>query len=120
MSVIEIATCLAAGVVGGLIVFITTKRDVTNEEFDRMRDWVSVAVEAAEKLMEDKTGEEKRVYAGAVLDAVKINIEDIEARAMLEAVVYELEQDSFELEIDEDTAQRTDDDAQPPLAVDNY
>ena len=102
MSVTSIIMSILAGIIGGILSHIIINKGMAAEDFDRVLHWVTIAVAAAEKYMEGKSGEEKREYAGNVLKAAGIDIADTKIRAMVEAEVYWIEQNAVVGEVGQD------------------
>ena len=101
ISVIEILVCFVAGLLGGLVTYIAIKRDFSDDEFEKLQKWVSVAATAAEQYFPTSGDDEKKRYIAAVLDKYGINLNDIHVGAMLGAVQYDIEREELMLEIEE-------------------
>ena len=75
-------------ITGFLIPFL--KQRLSNEKRERLRSWVSIAVAAAEQLMKNKTGLEKKEYVVSFLLSKGLVFDIDEVTAMIEAEVYKL------------------------------
>ena len=75
-------------ITGFLIPFL--KQKLGNEKREKLRSWVSIAVAAAEQLMKDKSGLEKKEYVLGFLLSKGIVFDADEVTAMIECEVYKL------------------------------
>lgn len=75
-------------ITGFLIPFL--KQKLSNEKRERLRSWVSIAVAAAEQLMKNKSGIEKKEYVVSFLLSKGLVFDIDEVTAMIESEVYKL------------------------------
>ena len=96
MEINEILIFAATAIAGAIIMFIALKLvergQLSTEQFQRLKEWVIIAVRAARKMMADQSGDSKREYAAEVLDAVGYNLNEAHVRAVLEATLDEFEE----------------------------
>ena len=96
MEINEILIFAATAIAGAIIMFIALKLvergQLSTEQFQRLKEWVIIAVRAARKTLADKSGDAKRDYAAEVLDAVGYNLNDAHVRAVLETTLDEFEE----------------------------
>ena len=90
--VINFGVAILSGAVGCLLVIFFSRfpKDMTVEQFDKILNWVRVAATAAENIYGRYAGEDKRDFAKAVLSSIGIDIEEESAGAMLDSVVYDI------------------------------
>lgn len=87
--IIEALIALASLIITGFLVPYL-KQKLSNEKREKLRSWVSIAVAAAEQLMKDKTGLEKKEYVVAFLLSKGLVFDVDEVTAMIESEVYKL------------------------------
>ena len=75
-------------ITGFLVPFL--KQKLSNEKTEKLKSWVNIAVAAAEQLMKDKTGLEKKEYVIAFLLSKGLVFEVDEVTAMIECEVFKL------------------------------
>ena len=75
-------------ITGFLIPYLRQK--LSNEKREKLRSWVNIAVAAAEQLMKNKSGLEKKEYVLGFLLSKGLVFEVDEVTAMIEAEVYKL------------------------------
>ena len=75
-------------ITGFLIPFL--KQRLSNEKRERLRSWISIAVAAAEQLMKNKSGIEKKEYVVSFLLSKGLVSDIDEVTAMIESEVYKL------------------------------
>ncbi len=87
--IIELIITIVSAVVTIYIV-PCLKEKLSLERYERLKKWVSVAVEAAEQLYGSKTGQQKKEYAVSFLLSKGIVFDVDEVTAMIESEVYKL------------------------------
>ena len=75
-------------ITGFLIPYLRQK--LSNEKREKLRSWVSIAVAAAEQLMKEKSGTEKKEYVVSFLLSKGLVFDVDEVTAMIECEVYKL------------------------------
>ena len=75
-------------ITGFLIPYLRQK--LSNEKREKLRSWVSIAVAAAEQLMKEKSGIEKKEYVVSFLLSKGLVFDVDEVTAMIECEVYKL------------------------------
>lgn len=75
-------------ITGFLIPYL--KQKLSNEKREKLRSWVSIAVAAAEQLMKNKSGIEKKEYVVSFLLSKGLVFDIDEVTAMIECEVYKL------------------------------
>ena len=75
-------------ITGFLIPYL--KQKLSNEKRERLRSWVGIAVAAAEQLMKNKSGLEKKEYVVSFLLSKGLVFDIDEVTAMIESEVYKL------------------------------
>ena len=88
--IVELVVTIASAIVT-LYLIPYLKEKVSIERYERLKKWVSVAVQAAEQLYGSKTGQQKKEYAVSFLLAKGIVFNVDEVTAMIESEVYKLE-----------------------------
>ena len=83
----------ALTIIGAIITYVLVplyKEKTTAEQQANIEYWVSVAVAAAEQLLKDKTGKDKKAFVLIFLrqKGIKINAEQLDT--LIEAAVYHL------------------------------
>ncbi len=68
------------------------KEKISKEKYEKLKTWVSVAVNAAEQLYGSKTGQQKKQYVLDYLSAKGITININEIETLIESEVYKLTQ----------------------------
>lgn len=84
-----VITLIITVITAFLIPFLKSKVDV--DRFDKIRKWVTVAVEAAEMIYKGAgRGEEKKAYVKACLESKGYTLDVDEVENLIEAAVLEL------------------------------
>ena len=87
--IIEAIIGLISLIVSGFLIPYL-KQKLSNEKREKLRSWVNTAVAAAEQLMKNKSGLEKKEYVVALLLSKGLVFDVDEVTAMIEAEVYKL------------------------------
>lgn len=87
--VIEALIGLVSLIITGLLIPFL-KQKLSNEKQEKLRSWVSIAVAAAEQLMKNKSGIEKKEYVVSFLLSKGLVFDIDEVTAMIESEVYKL------------------------------
>ena len=83
-----IISLLAVLITGFLVPYLKAK--LSKEKFEKLKDLVSVAVNAAEQIYGSKTGDQKKEYVIAFLKSKGIKFDVDEVTALIESEVYKL------------------------------
>ena len=91
-------TQIVIALIGVLGTIVTTclvpyiKSKVTVNQYNTIRHWVNIAVEAAEKIYsESGLGDEKRSYVKNFLVSKGFDLNDMEVEVMIESAVLEMQ-----------------------------
>jgi len=97
VALITVAATLAAA-----YVIPWVRKMKTTEELDQLMIWVDVGVRAAEQLAKDKgwNGEQKCEYVTQFLADKGFGVDIPALKAAIEAAVYDLKAELFEIEVD--------------------
>ena len=87
--IVEALIALVSLIITGFLIPYL-KQKLTNEKREKLRGWVNIAVAAAEQLMKNKSGLEKKEYVVALLLSKGLVFDVDEVTAMIEAEVYKL------------------------------
>lgn len=87
---LEALVVLLASVVTMVIVPALRER-YSNEQLEKARSWVQIAVYAAEKMYGAGNGEQKLAYAEQVLAEHKIKLDTSALKAMIDAEIEKME-----------------------------
>ena len=83
----------ALTIIGAIITYVLVplyKEKTTAEQQANIEYWVNVAVAAAEQLMQDKTGKDKKAFVLIFLRQKGIKIDAEQLDTLIEAAVYHL------------------------------
>lgn len=87
--IIEALIGLVSLIITGFLIPLL-KQKLTNEKREKLRSWVGIAVAAAEQLMKNKSGIEKKEYVVSFLLSKGLVFDIDEVTAMIESEVYKL------------------------------
>lgn len=87
--VIELVIALASALITTFLIPYL-KQKLSTEKYENLRKWVSLAVEAAEKIYGSKTGQQKKEYVVSFLLSKGLVFDVEEVNAMIESEVYKL------------------------------
>ncbi len=87
--VIELVIALASALITGFIIPVL-KEKLSKEKYEKLRMWISVAVNAAEQLYGSKAGQQKKEYVVSFLLSKGLVFDVDEVTAMIESEVYRL------------------------------
>lgn len=88
---IEALVVLLASVITVVIVPALRER-YTNEQLEKAKSWVQIAVYAAEKMYGAGKGDEKLAYAEQILAEHKIKLDTATIKAMVDAEILKMQQ----------------------------
>ena len=87
--IVEALIALVSLIITGFLIPYL-KQKLTNEKREKLRGWVNIAVAAAEQLMKNKSGLEKKEYVVSFLLSKGLVFDVDEVTAMIECEVYKL------------------------------
>lgn len=91
-----IITLVAVLITSFLVPYL--KEKLSKEKYEKLKNWVSVAVSAAEQLYGSKTGQQKKEYVIGFLNSKGISFDVDEVENLIESEVYKLTQGGTWLE----------------------
>lgn len=87
--IIEIVVSLLSAIITAFIIPVL-KQKLNAEQRDKLSFWVGVAVNAAEQLYGEKTGDQKKEYVMKFLEQKGIKFDEVEVTALIESEVYNM------------------------------
>ncbi len=89
--IFEAAVALLSAVLTAFVLPVLRRR-LTNEQTERLQNWVRVGVAAAEQLFGSKTGRQKKDYVLSFLLSKGLVVDVDEVTALIESEVFKLSQ----------------------------